>query len=34
VNIFTLKNGLLKLWPGVTEDNALLLSKFISRGKE
>jgi hypothetical protein len=34
VNIFTLKNGLLKLWPGVSEDNALLLSKYISRGKE
>jgi hypothetical protein len=34
VNIFTLKNGILRLWPGVTEDNALLLSKYISRGKE
>lgn len=34
VSIFTLKNGLIKLWPGVSEDNALLLSKYISRGKE
>jgi hypothetical protein len=34
VNIFTLKSGLLRLWPGATEDVALLLSKYISRGKE
>jgi len=25
---------LLKLWPGLSEDNALLLSKYISKGKE
>lgn len=34
VNVFTLKNGLLKLWPSTTEDVALLLSKYISHGKE
>lgn len=34
VNILTLKNGLLKLWPNASEDNALLLSKYIARGKE
>jgi hypothetical protein len=33
VNIFSLKNGLIKLWPGLSEENALLLSKFIADGK-
>lgn len=34
VSAFKLKEGLLKLWPGLADDAALLLSKFISHGKE
>ena len=34
VSVFSLKNGLMKLWSNLSEDNALLLSKYISKGKE
>jgi hypothetical protein len=34
VNVLTLKSGLLKLWSTLTEENALLLSKYIARGRE
>ena len=34
VSVFTLKEGLIKLWPGLSEEDALLLSKFIAKGKE
>lgn len=34
VSVFTLKEGLMKLWPGLSEEDALLLSKFIAKGKE
>jgi hypothetical protein len=34
VSIYTLKAGLLKLWPSLSDDNSLLLAKYISRGKE
>jgi len=32
--VFTLKTGLIKLWPELSEEDALLLSKFITKGKE
>lgn len=32
--MFSLKEGLIKLWPGCSEEDALLLSKYISKGKE
>ena len=34
VSIYTLKAGLLKLWPSLSDDNSLLLAKYISRGKD
>lgn len=34
VSVFSLKNGLMKLWSNLSEDNALLLSKYISKGRE
>lgn len=32
--VFTLKTGLLKLWPALNEEDALLLAKHISKGRE
>ena len=34
VTSIKLKEGLLKLWPALAEDDALLLTKFIGHGKE
>lgn len=34
VSFFSLKEGLLNLWPGTSEEDALLLSKFIAKGKD
>jgi hypothetical protein len=34
VSVFSLKEGLMRLWPGLNDENALLLSNFIAQGKE
>ena len=34
VAAFTLRNGLKKLWPALSDDDALLLSRYISGGKD
>jgi hypothetical protein len=34
VNVFTLKNGLLKLWNSLAEEEALLLARFVAKGRE
>ena len=34
VSVFTLKNGLLKLWSELNEEEALLLARFVGKGKE
>jgi len=34
ISNYTLKEGLKKLWPALKEDEALMLSKFIAKGKE
>jgi len=34
VSVFSLKEGLIKIWPGCSQEDALLLSKYIAKGKE